>query len=76
VTEWLKGGEPVPVLPRNFALEPLRRPNADDVFKTIRLGIKGTPMPANPASDEETWSLLAYVLHLRELGQAGKIPAK
>ncbi|MEK7814571.1 MAG: cytochrome c, partial [Chloroflexota bacterium] len=23
VTEWLKGGEPVPALPRNFALEPL-----------------------------------------------------
>jgi mono/diheme cytochrome c family protein len=76
VTEWLKGGEPVPVLPRNFAVEPLRRPNPDDVFKTIRLGVKGTPMPANPVSDEETWSLVAYVLHLRQLGQAGKAPAK
>ncbi len=76
VTEWLKDGQPVPVLPRNFALEPLRRPNADDLFKTIRLGIKGTPMLANPVSDEETWSLVAYVLHLRQLGQEGKIPAK
>jgi mono/diheme cytochrome c family protein len=76
VTEWVKDGTPVPVLPRNFAVDPLRRPNPDDVFKTIRLGVKGTPMPANPVSDEETWSLVAYVLHLRELGQAGKIPGK
>ncbi len=76
VTEWLKEGKPMPVLPRNFASEPLRRPNPDDVFKTIRLGVKGTPMPANPVSDEETWSLVAYVLHLRQLGQEGKAPAK
>jgi mono/diheme cytochrome c family protein len=76
VTEWLKDGEPVHVMPRNFAVDPLRRPNADDVFKTIRLGVKGTPMPANAVSDEETWSLVAYVLHLRQLGQQGKPPAK
>lgn len=76
VTEWLKDGEPVPVMPRNFASEPLRRPDPSDVFKTIRLGVKGTPMPANPVSDEETWSLVAYVLHLRQLGQEGKIPAR
>jgi mono/diheme cytochrome c family protein len=76
VTEWLKDGEPVHVMPRNFAVDPLRRPNPDDVFKTIRLGVKGTPMPANPVSDEETWSLVAYVLHLRQLGQQGKPPAK
>jgi mono/diheme cytochrome c family protein len=76
VTEWVKDGMPVPILPRNFAAEPLRKPDPSDIFKTIRLGVKGTPMPANAVSDEETWSLLAYVLHLRELGQAGKAPAK
>jgi mono/diheme cytochrome c family protein len=76
VTEWLKDGEPVPVMPRNFASEPLRRPGPDGVFKTIRLGVKGTPMPANPVSDEETWNLVAYVLHLKQLSQAGKVPAR
>ena len=65
-----------PTLPRNFAFDPLRRPHPQDIFKTIRLGIGGTPMPANALSDEETWNLIAYVLHLRELGQEGEIPAK
>jgi mono/diheme cytochrome c family protein len=75
VTEWMKEGQPVPIQPRNFALEPLRRHDLQDMFRTIRLGVKGTPMPPNPVSDEETWNLIAYVLHLRQLGQEGKIPS-
>ena len=58
-----------PSVPRNFALEPLRRPDPQDMFKTIRLGIGGTAMPANALSDVETWDLIAYALHLRSNGQ-------
>lgn len=76
VTEWIKDGEPVPIVPRNFALQPLKRPHLQDMFKTIRLGVKGTPMPANAVSDEETWDLIAYVLHLRQLGLDGKVPVQ
>ena len=44
-------------------------PHPQDMFKTIRLGIGGTAMLANPLSDEETWDLIAYVLHLQSTGQ-------
>ncbi|MCH8961459.1 MAG: cytochrome c [Bacteroidetes bacterium] len=76
-TQWRDAeGNPILVWPRNFAVDPLKRPRLQDIFKTIRLGIKGTPMPANPVSDEETWNLIAYVLHLKQLGSEGKIPPK
>jgi mono/diheme cytochrome c family protein len=75
-TDWTRNGESVLVRPRDFAFDPLRRPDPQDVFKTIRLGVKGTPMPANALSDEDTWNLIAYVLHLRQLGQEGKVPAR
>ena len=69
-TDWLNDeGKPIFVMPRNFATDPLRRPAPQDIFKTIRLGIGGTAMPANPLSDEETWDLIAYVLHLQQTGQ-------
>ena len=76
-TEWQdEEGNPILVWPRNFAFDPLRRPDPQDVFKTVRLGIGGTAMPANPLSDEETWNLIAYVFHLRQLGLDGEIPVK
>ena len=63
-------------MPRNFDVDPIRRPSPPGIFNTIRLGIGGTVMPANPVSDEETWNLIAYVLHLRQLGVEGKIPSQ
>ena len=76
-TEWKdESGNTISVLPRNFAVDPIRRPMPADIFTTIRLGIGGTVMPANPVSDEETWNLIAYVLHLRQLGVDGKIPSQ
>ena len=75
--EWLDDeGNPILVWPRNFALDPLRRPHPQDIFKTIRLGVGGTAMPANLLTDEETWNLIAYVLHLRQLGNEGEVPAQ
>ena len=69
-TQWLDDeGNTILVWPRNFAFDPLRRPHPQDMFKTIRLGIGGTAMMANPLSDEETWDLIAYVLHLQSTGQ-------
>lgn len=76
-TEWKdESGNTISVMPRNFAVDPIRRPSPPDIFKTIRLGIGGTLMPANPVSDEETWNLIAYVLHLRQLGVERKIPSQ
>ena len=76
-TEWKdEAGDLILVMPRNFAVDPMRRPSPPDIFNTIRLGIGGTVMPANPVSDEETWNLIAYVLHLRQLGVEGKIPSQ
>lgn len=69
-TEWVdSAGTPIFVLPRNFATEPLRRPDPQDMFKTIKLGIGGTAMPANPFADEGTWDLIAYLTHLQSTGQ-------
>lgn len=76
-TEWKdESGNTISVMPRNFAVDPIRRPSPPGLFNTIRLGIGGTVMPANPVSDEETWNLIAYVLHLRQLGVDGKIPSQ
>ena len=73
-TEWLNNeGKPISVMPRNFATDPLRRPDPQDIFKTIQLGIGGTAMPANPLSDDDTWDLIAFVLHSR---QQGEVPAQ
>lgn len=37
------------------------------VFATIRQGVHGTSMPAWPMlSDQQTWDLVAYLLHARE----------
>jgi len=73
-TEWLDDeGKPIFVMPRNFATEPLRRPHPEDIFKTIQLGIGGTVMPANPLPDDDTWDLIAFVLHLQ---QQGEVPAQ
>ncbi|MFQ6029727.1 MAG: c-type cytochrome [Dehalococcoidia bacterium] len=69
VSEWSVDGEVVPIAPRNFLTEPLRRPDPPDVFQAIRLGIKGTPMVANNITDDETWNLIAYIFELRRSGQ-------
>jgi mono/diheme cytochrome c family protein len=69
-TEWLDDeGNPIFITPRNFAVEPMRRPNVRDAFKTIRLGIGGTPMVPNAITDEQTWDLIAYIVHLRSTGR-------
>ena len=73
VTDWVYHGELRPIVPRDYAHDPIRRPAIDDMFKTIRLGVKGTPMLANNISDEDTWDLIAYVLHVKQLGIEGKV---
>ena len=73
VTDWMKDGELIPIVPRDYAHEPIRRPAIDDMFKTIRLGVKGTPMLANNISDDDTWDLIAYILYVKQLGIEGKV---
>lgn len=42
----------------------------DELFKRIRAGMPGTPMPAQPTlSDEEIWELVHYVRSLAASGQ-------
>lgn len=67
----------LPIAPRNFAVEPLRKGRESQLFLTLRNGIKGTPMPANPSLAEgEVWDVISYVLYLRKLASEGKLPVK
>ena len=76
VADWIKDGELLPIVPRDYAHDPIRRPAIEDMFKSIRLGVKGTPMVANNISDEDTWNLIAYILHVKQLGIDGKVPMR
>ncbi len=73
VTDWVYHGELRPIVPRDYAHDPIRRPAIEDMFKTIRLGVKGTPMLANNISDDDTWDIIAYVLYVKQLGIEGKV---
>ena len=56
---------PVVAKARRLGVQPLRGgANPVDLFRHLQQGIDGTPMPAIGAtlSDEEIWSLVAYVL--------------
>lgn len=76
-SDWFdKMGNLIPDAPRNFAIEPLRKGKLEDLFATIKLGIKGTPMPANSISDNDTWDMISYVLYLRKLASEGKLPVR
>ena len=51
-----------------------------DLYRRIRAGIKGTPMPPfGTLSDEEVWDLVNYVMSIpfeeRELGEGPYVPA-
>ena len=76
VTDWFTDGELIPIVPRDYAHEPIRRPAVEDMFRTIRLGVKGTPMAANNISDEDTWNLIAYILRVKQLGIEGRVPMR
>ena len=76
VTDWFTDGELIPIVPRDYAHEPIRRPAVEDMFRTIRLGVKGTPMVANNISDEDTWNLIAYILRVKQLGIEGRVPMR
>ena len=76
VTDWFTDGELIPIVPRDYAHEPIRRPGVEDMFRTIRLGVKGTPMAANNISDEDTWNLIAYILRVKQLGIEGRVPMR
>ncbi len=82
------GGEPVPqptqwyvpgtdslmmITSRNFLTEPLRFPEPENVYRTIKMGIGGTTM--NPAlwadfTDDQIWDLVSYVYYLRNKGRS------
>lgn len=57
---------PRPILPRNLRSGVYRGGSrAEDIFRRIRYGIEGTPMPASlTLSDDQVWALVAYVQHL------------
>ena len=55
--------KPRPVRPRNLRMPFYRGGmSPDDLFRRIRYGIEGTPMPAGTTlSDDEIWALVAFV---------------
>ena len=55
-----------PIQPRNFTRGIFRGGNRPiDIYRRIRAGINGTPMPAHPDfSEEEVWALVHYVRSL------------
>lgn len=68
------------IVPYDFTI-PGRMKGGDtvrDVYRTLRNGIGGTPMPAygDALSQEETWGLAYYVLSLTDGRQAAKLPAE
>ncbi len=59
------------VHPANFVKGPLRGGDSPvDIYRTFTTGISGTPMPAykDDLTEEERWSLVAYILSLRSGG--------
>ncbi|MBI2375694.1 MAG: cytochrome c [Deltaproteobacteria bacterium] len=62
--------------PRNYVTDAFKNGDkAENVFKTIAEGIKGTPMVSYAHLPErERWSLAYYVLELRTQGQKAKAP--
>lgn len=66
-TDWLgQDGKPIDILPRNFATEPFKKGSPEQIYRTIRLGIKGTPMPAFSLPPDQIWNLVSYVEFLHE----------
>src|SRR5262249_45302955 len=45
-----------------------------DLFRTVRIGIPGTEMPAVRVTDDEVWKLVGYVKRLGSQGLAEKAP--
>ncbi len=45
-----------------------------DLFKTVRIGVPGSEMPAVRVSDDEIWMLVAYVKRLGSQGLLEKAP--
>ncbi|MER3445804.1 MAG: hypothetical protein C4291_02740 [Candidatus Dadabacteria bacterium] len=66
-TNWLgQDGKPIDILPRNFATEPFKKGSPEQIYRTIRLGIKGTPMPGFSLPPDQIWNLVSYVEFLHE----------
>jgi cytochrome c oxidase cbb3-type subunit 2 len=56
-----------PIIPANLALGLFKSgPGVDDVFRTISVGLAGTPMPAfkNAFPEQDRWALAYFVLSL------------
>lgn len=54
------------ILPRDFTKGRLRGgESAQDIFRRLRTGLDGTPMPSYSDSDQDLWSIVHYVLTLR-----------
>lgn len=60
------------ILPRDFTKGTLRGGDApEDVFRRLRTGIDGTPMPAYTLSDQDTWDLVHYSMSFRTAAKGG-----
>jgi mono/diheme cytochrome c family protein len=66
-TSWLGAdGKPITTIARNFASEPFKKGSPRQLYRTIRMGIKGTPMPPHLFAQEQIWDLVSYVMFLQD----------
>lgn len=55
------------ILPRNFTRGRLRGGESpQDIFRRLRTGLDGTPMPSYSDSDADLWAMVRYVMTLRQ----------
>lgn len=61
------------ILPRDFTRGRLRGgESAQDLFRRLRTGLDGTPMPSYEDSDADLWAIVHYVMTLRRDTGAGE----
>lgn len=62
----LRDGRDAPILPRDFTTGVLRGGDTpQDLFRRMKTGLDGTPMPAFGNPDAELWDIVHFVMTLR-----------
>ena len=69
----LRDWKDAPIRARDFTSGVFRAGSApEDLFRRLRTGLNGTPMPSIPGTDEEIWALVHFMLSLVDPDRAPK----
>lgn len=67
-----------PIVPYDFTIPGKMKAGStvEDIYRTLQVGIGGTPMPSygDSLTEEQTWALAYYTLSLARKGQTEKAP--